>query len=141
MLTSHVTVHFKRMHLLLSREDFPISAYPLLVQGLRNDINRGFTQDFDDVLGPGSRAQISSMIRVRFNMNGLDPTGRKVGLLDRHHLMAFLVDPFGHDWRAKFELQTPLATLMREMIELYIKKDDNGSNTKQERVMKEFMVS
>ena len=78
------------------------------MQGLQNDINRGFTKDIDDVLGEGSRKEVISMIRERFNMSGEDPTGRNVGLLDRHHLMAFLCDPFCHEWRSTFKLQTSI---------------------------------
>ena len=141
MLTERLTCHFKLVHNLCSREDFPLSAYPLLVQGLRNDINRGFTKDIDDVLGEGSRKEVISMIRERFNMNGEDPTGRKVGLLDRHHLMAFLCDPFCHEWRSTFKLQTPLAKLMKEMINIYVPLDANGTETSQWRVLAEFKVS
>ena len=91
MLVQRVTSHFKVVQELCSRADVPLSAYPLLVQALRNDLNAGFTPDFDEVLGEGGRVQIAGMIRERFNMDGNDPSGRKVGLLDRHHLMAFLL--------------------------------------------------
>ena len=103
-----------------------LSAYPLLVQGLRNNINHGFTADIDDVLGTGARAEVSAMVSSRFNMDGHDPSGRKVGLLDRHHLMAFPCDPFCHKWRSIFKVQTPLAILMREMIYLYVPLDEDG---------------
>ena len=81
------------------------------------------------------------MIRERFNMNGEDPTGRKVGLLDRHHLMAFLCDPFCHEWRSTFKLQTPLAKLMKEMINIYVPLDADGTETLRQRVLAEFKVS
>ncbi len=42
--------------------------------------------DFDTVLGEGSRAEIVVVVRERFNMDGNDPSGCKVGLLDPHHL-------------------------------------------------------
>ena len=72
----------------------PLSVYPLLVQALRNDINKRFlTDDFDTVLGKGARAGVAAMVRERFNMYVNDMSGRKVGLLDRHHLMTFLCDP------------------------------------------------
>ena len=115
VLNEGLTIHFKVVHGLCSREDFPLSAYPLLIQALRNDINKGINFErgqFDVLLGQGARAEIANMIRERFNMDGKDPSGKKVGLLDRHHLMAFLVDPFAHDWRGKFELQTSKAELV-----------------------------
>ena len=82
-----------------------------------------------------------SMIRERFNIDGEDPTGRKVGLLDCHHLMAFLCDLFCHAWRSTFKLQTPLAKLMKEMINRYIPLDDDGTETSRQRVLAEFKVS
>ena len=141
MLSSNLTCHFKQVHQLCSREDFPLSAYPILVQGLRNDINRGLTSEFDAVLGEGARAEIVGMVSERFNMDGLDPSGRKVGLLDRHHLMAFLCDPFGHEWRSIFKIQTNLAVLVREMIDLFVPLDDEGLSTSRKRILAKFMVS
>ena len=69
-----------------------------------------------------------------------DPSGRKVGLLDRYHLMCFLVDPFSHEWCLAFLVQTDMAVLLNETIEMYIPLDDNGSNTARVRVKKEFQV-
>ena len=67
--------------------------------------------------------------------------GKRWGLLDRHHLMTFLVDPFAHDWRGKFELQTSKAELVWEMIALYVPLDADGSLTSQNKMVKEFEVS
>ena len=136
MLTSSLTCHFKTVHLLTSRENFPLSAYSLLVQALLNDINKGVTKEFAAVLGEEARDELTQLARERFNMDGKDPSGRKVGLLDRFHLMAYLCDPFGHEWRSTFKLKTPIATLVKEMIELYITGKDN-----QERVRMDFMVN
>lgn len=143
MMTQSLTIHFKTVHGLCSRADMPMAAYPLLVQGLRNDINRGLNVgngQFDAVLGEGSRREVANMIRERFNMDGIDPSGRKVGLLDRYHLMCLLVDPFSHEWRSTFFVQTNLAVLVNEMMEMYIPLDDNGSSTSRARVKEEFMV-
>ena len=126
MLTEQLTCNFKLVHNLCLREDFPLSVYPLLVQGLCNDINRGFNADIDEVLGEGSRQEVISMVKERFNMDGEDPSGRKVGLLDRHHLMDFLCDSFCHEWRLTFNIQTPLARLMKEMINVYVPMDEDG---------------
>jgi hypothetical protein len=141
VLTSSLSCHFKLVHKLCSNADYPLSAYPLLVQGLKNDINKGMTDEFDAVLGDGAREEVWNMLSVRFNMDGFDPSGRKVGLLDRHHLMAFICDPCGHELRATFQIQTPLAALMREMIDLYVPLDADGSSASRSRVMKEFMAS
>ena len=107
MLTSSLTCHFKTVHELCSRENFPLSAYPLLVQGLLNDINRGATKEFLAVLGEEARNKIAQLVRERFNMDGKDGSGRKVGLLDQFHLMAYLCDLFGHEWRSTFKLKIP----------------------------------
>ena len=136
-------VHFKIVHALCSREDFPLSCYVLLAQALRNDINKGLRADngrFDKVLGAESSKEVADMIRERFNMDGKDTDGRKVGLLDRHHLMCFLVDPFSYEWRSKFLLQTNRAELVNEMINKYVPLDADGSSTSREIVMKDFQV-
>mmetsp|Transcript_12652 Transcript_12652/g.20854 ORF Transcript_12652/g.20854 Transcript_12652/m.20854 type:complete len:495 (-) Transcript_12652:418-1902(-) len=90
---------FYKVHKALSREDFPLSAYILLTQGLRNEIKRLLnSNEFNLILGEGASAAVEDMINVRFNFDGKDPSGtQKVGLHDRHHLMCFIVDPFNYD--------------------------------------------
>jgi hypothetical protein len=73
-------------------------------------------------------------------MDGLDPDGRKVGLLDRHHFYCFLVDPFNHQLRSQFMLVPDTAVLIKEMIEHYVPLDEDGSSTRRQRVKEEFMV-
>eukprot|EP00957_Ditylum_brightwellii_P206075 15346696-Ditylum_brightwellii.AAC.1 len=119
---------FKQAHLACSRKDMPLSVYPLLIQAMRNDINKFLTEEFDSHLGAGSRAEVASMIRVRFNMTGLDIDGQKVGLLDVHQLMCLLCDPHSRQWRALFQLQTNKAALVRMMIEFYVPLGDDGSD-------------
>ena len=98
------TLPFKQAHLACSRKDMPLTAYILLIQALRNDINKCLTPEFDNALGEGSRVEVAKMLRERFNMDGNDPDGRKVGLLDEHQLMCFLCDPHSRHWRAMFHL-------------------------------------
>ena len=62
--------------------------------------------NFNAVLGDDLRLEVEKMIREQFNMDGMDPSGRKVALLDRVHLMCFLVDPFNHQWLSTVLLQT-----------------------------------
>jgi len=132
------TLPFKEAHLACSRKDMPLSAYPLLVQALRNDINKCLTPEFDELLGQGSRAEVAGMIRERFNMDGVDPSGLKVGLLDEHHLMCFLCDPNSRVWRELFYLQTNKAALVRKMIEWYVPLGEDGSDEMRRRVKKDF---
>ena len=84
--------------------------------------------------------EVANMIRERFNMDGRDPSGRKVGLLDRKDLMCFLVDPFSWEWRSIFFLDTNMAELVTEMVNHYIPVDEDGSSTTRERVTKEYHV-
>ena len=141
MLTSKLTIHFKEVQKICSRADFPLSAFVLLVQALKNDVCRGLTDEFEEILGTGSKKVVLDMIEERFNMDGNDPTGRKVGLLDRLHLYGHLVDPYSYLWRSKFELETDMSVLINEMIEKYVPHDDGGGSTARQRVRKEFMVS
>ena len=113
------------------------------MQGLRNDLNRGLhvgNGKFDRMLGIGSMQEIADMIRVRFNMDGLDPSGQKVGLLDRHHIMQHMVDPLINEWRSRFQLPVHEAVIVTEMMEKYVPKDKDGSTTTRDRVRREFEV-
>ena len=144
VMNDSVTVFFKVVHGLCSREDFPLSAYPLLVQALRNEVNKGLNFEngrFDDIFGPGSRKEIADMVRERFNMDGKDPPGRKVGLLSRYQLMAYLVDPRAREWRNKFMLEADVAELVNEMIEMFVDLDKDGSSKTRLLVKRQFMVS
>ena len=104
MLTK-LTAVFRFVHKVVCRCDAPVSAMPLLVQAVRNEVNAVIGDpSFDEVLGAGSARQIAECIRCRFNMDGVKPTGvrGKVGLLDEYHWHAFLCDPYQHCWRRKF---------------------------------------
>jgi len=73
------------------------------------------------------------MVRERSNMDGKDPSGSKVVLLDRHHLYAFLCDPHMYEWRSQFQLQASLPVLMREMIDLSVPLDVDKDDTSKSR--------
>ena len=135
------TETFVLVHKILSKANVPISVYPLLIQALRNDINRILRDDFDAVLWEGARVEVVNMIKERCNADGHDSSGRKVNLLDRHQLMAFLVDPKSRRWRGIFNLGTNKAALTNEMIKLYIPLDNDGSNSTRQRMLQEFLVS
>ena len=118
VLLNSLLIHFKRVHGLCYHADFPLSCYILRVQALRNELNKGLNANngkFDSVLGENSRAEVADMIRERFNMDGRDPSGTKVGLVDCHQLMCYLVDPFSSEWRSTSLLQTNLAELVKSL--------------------------
>lgn len=142
-----VTEKFKRIHKLCSRSDFPLSCYVLLVQGLRNGLNVALNADdgkFGKVLGEGAGNEIAEMIRCRFNMDGSDPSGRKVGLLDKFHIWCFICDPFGHEWRSTLKIAGDFNTHVNEMINHFIPLDGAigsvGSTTTRDKIYKDFMV-
>ena len=131
------------MQCICSREDFPLSLYVVLVQAMKNDIEKGLAKnnnEFGRVLGTEASKQVMDMISCRFNMDGMVPSGRKVGLLDRHHFWAYLVDPLNHSLRSTVLLMPEMSVLVKEMIEAYIPVDDDGSDTTRKRVTEEFMV-
>ncbi len=75
----------KRVHAIVCHEDVPLSAYPPLIQALRNDLNRGLNVgggEFNNVLGDKAAQEIAAMLRPQFNIGGEHPAGQKVGLLD-----------------------------------------------------------
>ena len=82
------TAPFCRVQNLCSRKDLPLSMYILLVQALKNELRASVddTERFDQCMGEGASKELIDMVMPRFNMNGLSPPGRKVGLLDEHHL-------------------------------------------------------
>ena len=138
-LSSHLT----KVQKVCSRSDFPLSVFVLVVQALRNDLNKGLNWnngEFNRKLGAGAAEEVAAMITGRFNMDGNDPIGSKVGLLDRHHLWGYLCDPFNHQMRDKFKLQVEMAELVKEMIEAYVPLDDDDSNETRRMVKEEFMV-
>ena len=141
--TKALTVHFKRLHKLCCMDKVPLSAYILLCQAMRNHINKGLNSEhgrFDCLLGDGYMAQVANMIRGRFNMDGTDPSGQKVGLVDKHQIWAFYVDPFNHHWRSTFRVEGSFAMHVKEMIEFFIPKDEDDSTETRKKVKNDFLV-
>ena len=62
MLTSRMTVWFKQVQKACSRADFPLTAFVLLVQALKNDLCRGLDDEFEEVMGLGSKDEVMGMI-------------------------------------------------------------------------------
>ena len=88
----------KSANKLVSSESCPMSAYLPIIQATRNELNSALNNDggvsFDELFGMGSRQQLVEFVRSRFNMNGVDPPGRKKGLIDRYQIWAHLIDPY-----------------------------------------------
>ena len=129
-------------HLIINLQH-PLSAYPPLIQALKNELNKGLNHGnpghFDRLLGDGSAQEIADMVRVRFNMDGSHPGGAKVGLLDLYHWWCFIVDPNNAQLRNKLQVKD-LACYVREMIEWYVPLDDDGKSTMRKEVKNDFLV-
>ncbi len=81
---------FYEAHKLCSRHDAPLSCYVLIVQGIKNAVDRVINGDdgkFNRTLGPGSAKEIKDVIDCCFNMDIAKPPGRKVGLIDEYHFL------------------------------------------------------
>ena len=119
---------------LVSSEKFPLSAYYPLVVAMRNEIhqvmkNSSGTQSFDSLFAvPGAKESIFDSIDVRFNFAGVQPNGRKVGLLDKYHVWAYIVDPFRP--MIPFRPLLPsLARSVREAIDFFVHEDGSATPT------------
>ena len=108
-----------------------------------NDLSRGLNVDnsqFGVMLGEGTKTEVADIIHEQSNMGGRDPDmEKKVGLLDRHHLMCFLVDLHGYKWGSTFLIYTNIA--MGGGDELYTPFGEDGPFKSCERVTKESMIS
>ena len=132
---------YRRLNKIIVRTDVPASAMPLLVQATLNEILAVLTDDsFDEVLGAGSAKEVLDCIEGRFNMDGEKPPGRKVGMLDRHHLWAFICDPYQHDWRRTFVIPGGLQMHVLNMIEYYIPLDEDGGSKARDDMEKQILV-
>lgn len=85
--------------------------------------------------------EVMEIIRPRFHMDRLEPTGCKVGLLFCAHLMAYLVDPYSHHLPSTFLLGANSAGLVQEMIYHFVEEGDDKGSTLRDDVKEDFMVS
>ncbi len=89
MMVIDLTKVFYEAYKLCSCQDAPLSCYVLIVQGIKNAVDHVIHRDngkFDRIFGPGSAKMISDVIGCCFNMDGVNPTGCKVGLIDEYHI-------------------------------------------------------
>ena len=74
-------------------------------------------------------------------MDGKPPAGRIVGLLDEYHLWSLLIGPHGHEWRSIFKIGGVTRVHVRNMIEYFVPKNDDGSTKDRDEVEREYQVS
>jgi len=113
---------------LVSQNDFPMSAYLPLVQALRNGFNAVLRNEggrpFDEIFCDGARSQLVDFVRARFNMDGEDPEGRKVGLLDNYQVWAFLADPHRELLPKAVYIDPSTARCLNDMIKFFCPDKD-----------------
>jgi hypothetical protein len=144
-----LTAIFKRVHLLCSRQDTPVSAFPLLVQAMHNEVSAVISDEkFNRILGENSSDELIDMLMVRFNFDGKNTPGRKVGLMDPQHIWAFYCDPFQHQLRSKFKPGSVFNLEINDMISHFIPDEElseeqvaRGEQTLREKMKEDFMVS
>ena len=60
---------------------------------------------FNSVHGKHAAEFLTDFISERFNMDGKNPEGAKVGLLDAHSVWCFMVDPFTEKLKFNIEIK------------------------------------
>jgi hypothetical protein len=113
---------------IVAANDFPLSGYLPVVQGMRNELNAVLNDSyggrtFDTVMGRDSRQELVGMVTSRFNMSGADLVGRKVGLLDHNQVWAFLVDPFKNRLPCQLFIDE-MDQQVRAMVNFFVRKEE-----------------
>ena len=113
---------------LVSDDDFPISAYYPVIVAMRNELNgvlgsgtASGSRSIDAIFNlRGARNSIVEFCDNRFNYDGSEPPGRKVGLLDKYQIWAFLVDPFRSRIPKRPIIHPSIARCMQDAIEFFV---------------------
>ena len=109
-----------------------------------NGVKKALAQDngeFDRVLGDGSSEEVMGVIAGRFNFDCKPPPGRKVGLLDLHHMWCFMMDPYNSDWRGTLHIDANICAVAKAMIAHFISADEKDADQIRDDLLEEFTVS
>lgn len=134
---------FEHVVHMTSTTNSPMSAYYACAIALLNDVEVIFEKPvFDEVLGAGASASSLTLVKPRFNFSGRPPPGRKVGLLDPHHLWAFTLDPFSRYLNVDFDVLIPggLSTIMNEATTWAFPGDDPVDVDMRQQLKSEWMA-
>ena len=74
-------------------------------------------------------------------MDGQAPSGRKVGLLDRHHWWCFMMDPASYAFWNRVKLPFDICSMAKEMIEHFCPTTMNRYESVRHETLDEFTVS
>ena len=96
---------------------------------------------YDRIMGEGAAQEVLDCIGMRFNMDGGPIPGRRVGLLDKHHLWCYFMDPFNHLWRSTFKIEGGLRVNAKEMIAHFVPLYAPRALLKRDALLEEFLVS
>ena len=101
------------------------------------DVDRLLESLFDD--DETASEEISAIIAPRFNFNGEKPQGtrRIVGLIDKHVLWSFLMDPFAKELLVQVVVDD-VASQVNAMLATYIPGNGKEIENKRARVKREF---
>jgi len=129
---------------LVSREDFPLSAFLPLCHALRNKLKNVIHHynDNGDCHFAGMGAfdptnDLESIIVTRFNFDlDADRGTTKVGLLSDFHYWAFLADPFKYKLGKSMVFHGGIRKHLKAMVKFYMKHE---SEAKQDECYNEFV--
>ena len=62
-------------------------------------------------------------------------------LLDLRHLIAFIYCLFSHKWLYVFKIETSIAILIRQTIDLFVPLEKDGISELRKSILADFMVS
>ena len=111
----------ERCQKISSATTFPMAAYLPLIQALRNELNVVMLYSFKEAnFPPAFEKELAAFITLRFNMDGVSPLGtRKVGLLSKNQLWAYVVDPFRKKLKTHVQILPSLNEVMGDMNTFY----------------------
>lgn len=134
---------YKSANKLTSGKQMPMSAYLPIVQAMANELtavlNETNAGDFDTVFGAGAKAEIVSINRARFNMNGVPPPGSRVGFLDQYQIWAHLADPFRHHLQPAVYIAQE-ASQVTYMIDFFIRGDTEADDELRQELKLSYMA-
>jgi hypothetical protein len=133
---------FKHANKIASSDKMPMSAYFPTCQAMRNELNAVYNgvgnggHTIVSVFGATKATDLADFIRHRFNMNGAETPGRKVGLLDSNQIWSYMVDPYKNRLPHQIVFLGGLPCHLSKMLEFFVPDppiDNQDVNARNER--------
>ena len=80
------------------------------------------------------------MLACRFNLDGAETSGRKVGFMDQYQIWCYLVDPFSWVFRSQFKLAGNLRSFAINMIKHFVPETEEKYEETRKILLEEFEV-